>query len=382
MYSIYDYGTMIADSGRMDAYVQAVKQAVKPGDVVLDIGTGTGIFALIAAQLGAKQVYAIETNSAIAVAQQVATINGYGDKIQFIQDLSTKITLPEPADVIISDLRGVVPLHCHHIPSIIDARTRLLAPDGVLIPQQDTIWAAIVNAPELHRGYVAPWNERPYGFKMESVLSWSTNTWSKARVTPKQLITEPQVWTVLNYQTITDVNVAATLEWSVTEASMAHGIALWFDAVIAEGISFSNAPGKPDIIYGQAFFPWSNAVELVAGDRIQVTIKANLVNEDYIWNWHTKIFDVNSPQNLKANFKQSTFLGNPLPPSLLRKQGDDYLPMINQEGKFVQTVLQLMMENKTLGEIADNLVVSFPDCFNNQKEALNKVVEISQMYSN
>ncbi|MBI4588189.1 MAG: hypothetical protein HY725_05080 [Candidatus Rokubacteria bacterium] len=48
MYSVYDYGRLIADSVRTHAYAQALRRVVKPDSVVLDIGTGTGIFALLA----------------------------------------------------------------------------------------------------------------------------------------------------------------------------------------------------------------------------------------------------------------------------------------------------------------------------------------------
>ena len=59
MYSLSTYGDMIADQPRMDAYLQALRQTVKPECVVADIGTGTGIFALLACKFGARRVYAI-----------------------------------------------------------------------------------------------------------------------------------------------------------------------------------------------------------------------------------------------------------------------------------------------------------------------------------
>jgi protein arginine N-methyltransferase 1 len=85
MYSIADYGAMIADHGRMDAFVRALGRAVKPGAVVVDIGTGTGIFALLACRFGARRVYAIEPSDAIQVAREIAAANGCADRIEFIQ---------------------------------------------------------------------------------------------------------------------------------------------------------------------------------------------------------------------------------------------------------------------------------------------------------
>ena len=60
MYSIYSFGSMITNSERMAPYVQALRAAIKPNSIVVDIGTGTGIFALLACQFGARKVYAIE----------------------------------------------------------------------------------------------------------------------------------------------------------------------------------------------------------------------------------------------------------------------------------------------------------------------------------
>src|SRR5262245_26248087 len=115
MYTISMYGFMIADNARMDAYVEALRRAVKPDSIVVDIGAGTGVFALLAGRFGARRVYAIEPADAIQVAREIAAANGYADRIEFIQKLSTEVTLPERADVIIYDLRGMFTFMGRHI---------------------------------------------------------------------------------------------------------------------------------------------------------------------------------------------------------------------------------------------------------------------------
>src|SRR5437879_5788303 len=126
MYTIKNYGSMIADSVRTNAYCEALRQAIKPETVVCDIGTGSGFFALLACHFGARKVYAIEPSGAIEIAREIAAANRCLDRIEFIQKLSTKTNLPQRADLIVSDLRGVLPLFEQHLPSIIDARGRLL----------------------------------------------------------------------------------------------------------------------------------------------------------------------------------------------------------------------------------------------------------------
>src|SRR5262245_47859486 len=101
-YDIYAYGGMIRDNVRTDAYAQALRAHVNKNSVVLDIGTGVGIWALLACQLGARKVYAIDPNDVIQVARDIALANGYADGIDFIQEMSTKITLPEPADILVT----------------------------------------------------------------------------------------------------------------------------------------------------------------------------------------------------------------------------------------------------------------------------------------
>src|SRR5947207_10084620 len=127
MYSVSDYGAMISDHTRMAPYVEALRRYVRPDSVVVDIGTGTGIFALLACKFGARKVYAIEPNEAIQIARELAAANGYTETVEFIEDYSTRVNLPERADVVISDLRGVLPLSGRHLLDIIDARKRFLA---------------------------------------------------------------------------------------------------------------------------------------------------------------------------------------------------------------------------------------------------------------
>ncbi len=199
MYSVFSYGSMIADRARMDAYVQALRQAVQPGSVVLDIGTGTGIFAMLACRFGARRVYAVEPDDAISVAREAAAANGLSERIEFIQDLSTRVTLPEQVNVIVSDLRGVLPIFQHHLPAIIDARKRLLAPDGILIPQRDSLWAAIVQAPELYKEHASVWEDDIHGLTLISGRRFAINTWRKNRIKPEQMLTEPECLATLDY---------------------------------------------------------------------------------------------------------------------------------------------------------------------------------------
>ena len=84
---------MYTNQPRFNAYAAALRAAVNPNSVVLDVGAGTGIFSLLACQFGARQVYAVEPDNSINLARQAAAANGFSDRMTCIQNLSTRIDL-------------------------------------------------------------------------------------------------------------------------------------------------------------------------------------------------------------------------------------------------------------------------------------------------
>lgn len=311
MYSLHFYGRMIADAPRIDAYAAALRHTVKPDSVVMDLGCGPGVFALLACKLGARRVYAVEPNNVIGLAREAAVANDFADRIQFFEKLSTEITLDEPATIIVSDLRGVLPWFQQHIPSIIDARERLLARGGTLIPSRDILWAAVVEAADQYEELVAPWEDKRFELDLSAGTRLITNTWRKTRIQPEQLLVEPVRWTTIDYHEVNSPDVQAEISFRAARKGTAHGVAVWFDSELAGGIGFSNHPGGPELIYGTGLFPFSQPVEVMENDRITLRLAAKMVGDDYVWRW-----DTDFP---KTSFKQSTFFGVPLSPAVLQK---------------------------------------------------------------
>ncbi len=378
MYSLSSYGKMIADSPRMDAYVKALRQSIKPGSVVVDLGSGPGLFALIACRLGAQRVFAIEPDNIIQVGRDAAREYGFADRIDFIQELSTNVNLPEPADVIVSDLRGVLPWFQHHLPSIRDARSRFLASDGILIPKRDTLWAAVVEVSKQYEDLVCPWEDNRHGVVLNSARDLITNSWCKLRVKPENLLGQPVCWHQIDYNQIEESNVRADISLSLDRRGRAHGLVVWFDSELLEGSGFSNAPGAEELIYGNAFFPFKQPVEVTVGDQVAVRFEAHLIGDDYVWRWDTI---VSSQAMTKASFKQSTVFGTPLSPTQLHKRATTHVPVPNEEGQIEGFVLMQMDGKNSVEQIVSNLVERFPRRFRAANDALDLVAEVSAKYS-
>jgi protein arginine N-methyltransferase 1 len=385
MYSIADYGEMITDEIRMDPYVYALKAAIGPDSVVLDIGTGTGIHALLACKFGARKVYAVEPNEAIHLAQELARANGFADRIEFIQNISTRVILPEKADVIVSDLRGVLPLYEGHITSIIDARQRHLAPGGALIPRRDTLSVSLVEAPSVYDEIIKPWNY-PYGLAMEEAKQLVLNSWveeSTATFSKRNLLMESQIWTVLDYLSIDNPNVEPlNVTQKATRDGTAHGLWMWFDAEITDELCICNGPQseKTAKVYGCGFFPLLVPVVVNQGDMITLNIRADLIEEQYVWCWHTRIQSGDNPQAIKADFEQSTDLQGRLDSAVPHNQVLNFRPARSQAGEIDHFILEKMDGRHTIDQIARQVQEKYSARFKTQKEAQFYVNDLSQEY--
>ncbi len=147
---------MLDDQIRMETYKNAIHEAVKPGMVVLDLGTGTGILGLWALQAGATQLYAIDVNAAV-IPKAIATFEagGFSGKYRVFHGLSYDIELPSQVDLIISEIIGNLGDNEDFIPILSDARKRFLKQDGRMLPRSVCSILVPVSATKAHQQVAA-----------------------------------------------------------------------------------------------------------------------------------------------------------------------------------------------------------------------------------
>ena len=370
---------MIADSVRIGPYTQAIEATVRPGNVVVDLGSGPGYFALIACRAGARRVYAIDLAEIVEFGRTFATANSFTDRIEFLQGDSRHIQLPERADVIVSDVRGALPLSGHSMVSLEDARQRFLADGGIMIPQRDTLYAAIVESEKLYEDIRSPWQSSPKGLDLSAALPYMLNEVHPTHITSEQLVTEPQAWWVIEYMKSPSIGAGATVHFRTTRRATAHGVVIWFDTKLFEEIGFSCAPGGPKTAYSHSFLPWLQPVAVSAGQEIQVELHADLVGGDYIWRWETKIYEVG--KGVVHHFLQSTLQGTRFSPRWLRRHAVDFVPVLSELGEAERWLLQAMDGNTPLQQIASAAAERFPNVFRRQEEAFRRAAELAEKFS-
>ncbi|MCA9002399.1 MAG: class I SAM-dependent methyltransferase, partial [Planctomycetes bacterium] len=156
---------MLLDRVRTDAYRRALREAVTPDHTVLDVGSGTGILSLFAAQAGAKQVHSAEASDMIHLAERIAYTNGLDENIEFHKGPVEALELPGPVDILVSEWMGYFALAECMFESVLVARDKLLAKGGMMIPHAVDILLAPIEDDRLNYEHGCGFWENPvYGF--------------------------------------------------------------------------------------------------------------------------------------------------------------------------------------------------------------------------
>jgi protein arginine N-methyltransferase 1 len=242
---------------------------------------------------------------------------------------------------------------------------------------------ALVEAGGVYKDLIKPW-DHPYGLAMEEARQIVLNSWTADNTDvfrPRNMLMAPHNWAVLDYESIVDPNVAEMNSiHKVTRSGMAHGLMIWFDAELFEGIGFSNGPQatRPAEVYGRGFFPLLAPVEIDEGDDINLTIEAELVNGEYIWRWSTRIQAQGDPANIKADFEQATDSDSVLALKRLAGQEKNSRPAVGEKGQIDLFIMGKMDGQATMAQIARETHSQFPARFKDQGEALIHVYEVAQ----
>ncbi|KAJ5683773.1 Ribosomal protein arginine N-methyltransferase rmt3 [Penicillium maclennaniae] len=237
-FTSYAYNTihesMLKDTIRTDAYRDFVyeNKHVFKDKVVLDVGCGTGILSMFCAKAGAKKVISVDNSDIIDRAKEIVYDNGLGDVITLIRGKIEEVTLPvEKVDIIISEWMGYALLFEAMFDSVIYARDRYLAPDGLMVPSHATLRIAPYADPDFIASHISFW-DNVYGFKMNPM---KLNIYEEALVRCTEstsMAGDSAVFLPLPLHTITVDELTFVKEFQVTinqDIDALDGWAIWFD---------------------------------------------------------------------------------------------------------------------------------------------------------
>eukprot|EP00766_Chilomastix_caulleryi_P000383 gnl/Chilomastix_caulleri/1370.p1 GENE.gnl/Chilomastix_caulleri/1370~~gnl/Chilomastix_caulleri/1370.p1 ORF type:complete len:310 (+),score=81.67 gnl/Chilomastix_caulleri/1370:76-1005(+) len=163
---------MISDEVRTVAYRDAIRsnESWLSGKRVLDVGSGTCILSLFAAQCNVLSVDAVEASDIADYAKTIVDVNGYGRVITVRKGLleEVKDTFKYKVDAIISEWMGYCLLFEGMLETVIEARDSLLAKGGLLFPCGASMYLFGITDDKGREISIDFWNN-VYGFDMTSV---------------------------------------------------------------------------------------------------------------------------------------------------------------------------------------------------------------------
>jgi protein arginine N-methyltransferase 1 len=367
----------LADPHRLAAFERAIAATVKPGDVVIDLGAGTGILGLFACRAGAARVYAIDDGSIIGLARELCRANGFADRVVFVKGLSSRTALPEKADVAVSDQIGRFGFEAGVWEYFTDLRARLLKPHASTVPRRVELWMSAVEAPALFE-QVEFWSKSPAGFDVSPARALAVNTGYPARLDKEQLLAEPALLASLDLAEPEPPSIGAEVELTVERAGTLHGLGGWFRAELAPGIYMSNAPGDASRIDRRnVFLPLERATHVTPGDRIRIRLR--ILPSEVMLRWHVTI--ETAAGEGKAVFSHSTAAGMLLALEDLARTRPDYVPQLSPWGLARQTLLGLCDGRRPLAEIESELCRRHPELFASPAAAAGFVAEVVTRYA-
>lgn len=242
---------MLNDRGRTEAFIKAIQQTVKPGDVVVDLGTGTGVLAIAAAKAGARKVYAIEAGVIRRQATEVIKENGFEGQIAVMPGWSTQVTLPEQADVVIGELLGNDPFGEDITDVYRDAVRRFLKPGGKVLSERVELLAVLINVPEktsaryrFEPATIETWGHA-YGIKFEGLSSAVASVnFAVAPQTAKAwpMLSQPVKLMESDLGSGEYSSCPGMVEMMVTGDGFVNGVLFYFTTTLCDGVGISTNP--------------------------------------------------------------------------------------------------------------------------------------------
>ncbi len=354
MYSLLDYYRMISLDGgiRLNAYASALERHVHPASRVLDFGSGPGIFAALAARLGAKEVLALDKNPALFFAKKLFADNGIKDVQLFYGGLE-KIPEEFRFDLIVADIHGALPYHQNAL-ELYQSLQKRLAPGGKILPSTDRLFAAPAHVKDFyHDDAMAAFSDK-YDIRLTALREPALQSVQKYRIGADELLEKGKCFSELNYQHPISTDFENTQTWVFDDESELNAFALWFDSEIDEGIQISNAPGETELAYGNVLLPLQKSYSIKRGNELELKLSAKYFDSDYIWNWSAHL----DGHLLEKN---SSFSSTLFRPEAFEVKNPEFRPEKNEKAELLEFALSRFDGKSSLTAICEEASQHFPD---------------------
>ena len=244
------------------------------GKVVLDVGCGTGILSMFAANAGAQHVYALDCSAIVEHAKEIIEENGFQSRITVIRGKVEDITLPvEKVDIIISEWMGYCLLYENMLETVIFARDKWLAPGGLMFPDKANMFMVGIEDSQYRMSKI-DWWDNVYGFKMSCLKREALIEPLVDICEPQQVMTNEVLLKSFDLQTVKkeDLSFVAPFSLIAHQRDACHAVVVYFNVEFTHGrqrIVLPTGPKNPETHWKQTVFYIPEPIHMNFRDRIE-----------------------------------------------------------------------------------------------------------------
>lgn len=354
---LHHHRAYVSDVVAQALYRKAIHKVVRPGDTVLDLGSGTGLHAIEACRAGAKTVYAVECGDIAVLAREIVRRTPFRDRIKVIQEHSSFVRLPRKVDVIVAYL-GPSDL----VRSLGPARARWLRPGGRTIPSRLRFRFGPVEAASLYRREISWWRNRD-GVPWEDVRRWVSHTSHATQWRPSHFLARARGTLPIPLDGWIGGRKTAAGTFATKRSGTLHGIGLWAETQLAPGLWLTARPPLrlSPAVHRHAFLPLERPARVGAGQRLRLRVTLVPTNE-WIWRWQVSLEG--------RRLDQSSLSGLLLSPGHLRAGMPSSRSSLTARGEATRLVLDLCRRERSLNLISLELMRRHHPIFRRRAEAL------------
>jgi len=270
---------MINDKYRNNFYLSALKSVIKTNSSVLEIGTGSGLLSMMAANLGAHEINTCETNSIMAAtARKIIADNNLGEKINVIQKKSTDIKIGidinKPADILVSEIFSSNLLSEDAIPSLEDAKQRLISKKAKIIPEYGSIMIALFGGEDIGKNIYTEEFENIKLKKFNSIVAKKYILHRQdLKINLMSSTFEAFRFDFVNKNNFPPENKKIEIE--ATKKGRSYGIIQWIKMEMGDGLKHENHPSNLTSASGwqKILYVFDDPIELSIGQKITIAAK-------------------------------------------------------------------------------------------------------------
>jgi len=269
---------MMNDGPRNDAYDRAIRKAVRPGMHVLDIGTGGGLLALMAARAGAARVTTCEMVGPIAAcAREIVAANGFADRVNVLAMKSTDVVvgrdMPARADLVVSEILSSELIGEGVVPALRHAHAELLAPGAASVPKGGAVMACLVGGEAFGRHFFVG---RGAGFELAAFNAFRPEVVSlQFQAYPWEPMSDEVVVLNLAYPFRDDPPPLFSAVFRADRSGRCFGVGQWIRIDLDDEIAFANHPSAPATEpsgWQHIFYPFERPLAVAAGQSVEVAV--------------------------------------------------------------------------------------------------------------